>query len=332
VWAAGYLQLEKTYHTKCLSLYERVVPDGRNVYLSQGFFKDNYFTRLDLLSGECGKVAPLPSMEFSARAFSAQYMFAMDGIYNRHSIYRKSGWTRTGTLRLSDGVSAAAIEGDTLYLLQQGHTQDRTFHLNRFALPQMRLRSTQALDFQADRVISAGHSFVFADAGKLATYDVETGAVRRTAFPVSLHGTEALPGGKSATIGCGSDAKLVGGGAVMVHTSCHGYTLFDLATLNPRFEIALGDNAIFANGFVSGRLLYVLAESTTEPSNYRGGVHDDVRVVDAATGRTVATPPPLVSDEYTYALQVEDRLVWAIYDPKAQDFRVEIYRMQPASL
>jgi hypothetical protein len=321
------LALETSYRTKCLGLYETVVPDGRAVYHSDGYPRNNFATRLDVLSGACENAGPVPSVEFRVRAVSADYLLVGDGLYNRHSIYRKSDWTRTGTLRLKDAIAAASIEGDTLYLVQQ-RFEDRSYHLIRFALPKMSLRSTQALDLTGDRVIAFGHTFLFADAGKLATLDAVTGAVQQSAFPVSMSGVEQLPGGQSAHIGCGDDARPVGQDAVMVHTTCHSYALFDRATLSKRYDIALADDAVNARGFVSGSRLYVLAESTTAPRRY-DGVHHDIQVVDLRTGRPLASPPPLVSEHYTEIFQVEDRLIRAVYEPEASDFRVEVYGLAP---
>jgi hypothetical protein len=341
--AGSYLTLEKEYHTDCIGLYEQVFLDGRFAYYSKGFFKDNYFTKLDVLTGGCSRVAALPASDFDPRAVSEKYLVARDGIYNRYSVYARPEWKRRGTMRLRDGVVAATIAGDRLYLVQGTRVPDLPRYqlfLAVFSLPDLKLEKTVPLEpaqtrpltLGEDKVLAVGDTFLFSGSksgqAHLVTYDVMTGKFRQTGFPISSNGTIAHPDGRNEGVLCGHDARLAGERAALLRTSCHSYALFDLASLTSRYTVNLTHQGVFARGFAAGRLLYVLEETPADPKNYSGGERDEVQVLDDATGKVIATPPPLVSDDYTQVFQVGEHLIWAAFDMRARDFRVDVYKMK----
>ncbi|HWM61531.1 MAG TPA: hypothetical protein VNN98_05230, partial [Rhizomicrobium sp.] len=99
--SGSYLTLEKEYNTKCMRPYDGDYPFGGG--LVEGAFlysadQSHYFTKLDLLTGECAKAASVPSSMFDPKAISSKYLVAEDGVSSRYSAYLKSDWSRKGSL------------------------------------------------------------------------------------------------------------------------------------------------------------------------------------------------------------------------------------------
>ncbi len=225
------LEPETEYHTDCLSLFGGVYLDGPYAFHTKGFPKDNYFSRLNVLNGECSKVRDLPSAEFRATLFSDKYLFAKDGIYNRHSIYQKSNWQRFGSLRLRDGILSGTILADRLYLLQSA--PDGGLYLNAFSLPAFQQESSVPIGGSGQaRPQMFATSFVLYDGGNLASYDYNGTLLSEANLPTVLHGTIHDPQGQAVSVGCPSDIQKLDDRYVMLRTACGVFTVFDLQSFH----------------------------------------------------------------------------------------------------
>lgn len=309
-------RLEREYLTSCLNLYEQVIPDGEVVYTSQGWGHDNYFSALNLRTGECVRAGDLPDgFQMRAIAASPTYLLANDGIYRRYSVYEKSGWRRVGTLRLQNPIHRAAIEGERVYAIQRINGR---LNLAIFSLPDFRFIEERMLPFSADSVpgLTEGGFWAMDDAAdgvRLMVIGFHGDVLRQIVLP---HRVSARR--------CMASSRTISDRFVMVQTGCGAYAVVDLQTMALLHHLTLGDERLSAEGFLSGEVLYFLEEQPA-PAHTEGPAQYFASLIDFRTGERLGEMPTLVSSGWHH--QVGDRLIWDSYDRDARQIRVQVYNL-----
>lgn len=326
-WAPGCAQeqrpspprawrLEREYLTSCLNLYEQAIPDGEVAYTSQGWGHDNYFSVLNLRTGECARAGDLPDgFQMRAIAASPTYLLANDGIYWRYSVYEKSGWRRVGTLRLQNPIHRAAIEGGRVYAIQRVNGR---LNLATFSLPDFRFIEERMLPFSADSVpgLTEGGFWAMDDAADgvhVMVVDYRGDVLRQIVLARPISARRCVP-----------SSRTLNDRFVMVQTGCGAYAVVDLQTMALLYDLTLGDDRLFAEGFLSGDVLYFL-EVGPAPQGREGPTQYFASLIDFRTGERLGEMPTLVSSGSHY--QVGDRLIWDSYDREARQMRVQVYNL-----
>jgi hypothetical protein len=320
------------YRTDCIKLYDNAPTDGRYLYASDGWTSNNYFTRLDLLTGTCAKAAALPAMEFAPQAFSGDYLIAEDGHYSRYSVYAKTDWKRHGTLRLNDHVAASAIYGDKLYLVQAADsTGDAMSHMTMttLSLPDFTARKTVSLDMSGYNWYQAfpvANGFVLYYDKDLAVYDARTGQVRHKEVTMTSEGETLHADGYRQKVICPDDVRPVDNDTILVGQGCHSYALYDLASLTPRYSVHLSDSSVFAQAFHVGRFLFVF-EGIMPDQAFAGQTYR-IQILDYKSGAPVAAPSLLLFKGDTRLYQIGDNLVCSTSSLAGTGIDVKVYKMR----
>jgi hypothetical protein len=313
-----YLTPLKSYPTRCMGLWEseQIGLGGKHWFYSEGLSEDNYFTMLDVLTGECHRAGSLPRYNFDPVAVSDAYVIARDGLYNRHSVYTRSDWQRHGTLRLKDYVSAALILGDIAYLIQAEDTADGGSRpiVTQFRLPDMKFVKSTPLEIEnGSAATTVGQAFAFLGENKLSIYDPVTGSIRST-------GHTRQPE-KQTKANCLDHVQPVRDRTLLVRVSCSSFLAYDVSSLQVRYEIELPPEVYFVDAFLAGSRLYINEHHDGEGPGF-------LRILDHESGREVARQPALRRSGNDYLFQVEDMLVLAVYDSNyPQKFNVQILKL-----
>jgi hypothetical protein len=329
-YADNHLRLEKEYHSDCLPLFEEVHLDGSYVYHTKGSGENNYFSKLNLLNGECTKVAELPTMHFHAQLASDKYLLAHDGIYNRYSIYIKPDWKRYGSIRLKDNIVSGHIIDHKLYLLQ--NSSERKLYLNTFSLPALQLVGTVPVELPDAKAQMFDSNFVLYDNGHLISYAYDGTKISQATLPAMFGGIIHSPSGQAVNISCGSEIQKLNDRYVMVRTGCGVYTVFDLQNFQKRYDIQLPPDVTFAEGMLLGDVLYLFEQAPEDSFYHQSAHHTDIRVLNFKDGKELHRLQALEYEDYKHTFQIDGRLIIAAYERKAHDFHVQIFKLDDASI
>jgi hypothetical protein len=314
--------LEREYQTPCLSPMDGAFAFDDFAYTSEGWFEDNHFMALNLITGECTRAGDLSShSRFAPRAVSDQYLFATAGRYFlRYSTFDRRTWQRIGTIGLSERIWTAVLHGDRLYALQH---ESGAPQLSVFTLPDLRFVEQHAIAAPGMRTaVPLDDGFLISWARdnrvQVAVIDFNGRVARQTSLRTDRSNR------------CDPSAQRLGDDAALVQTGCGAYTVLDLATLAPRYPLTLerGEGVDLTDAFVVDGMLYVM-EAHYFDRNRRPRVL--TMLYDFTTGERIGALPPLTLGERAYHQQIGHRLIWASRSYR-EGGRVQVFdlRRRPA--
>jgi|GEM_PF-6687144 len=322
VWAqttsfADELKPVKEYRTGCLELYERTLADGHFAYISALEGEHGHFNRFDILTGECSRAGNLLTNEFRPIAFSDEYIFASDGLYNRHSVYRKYDGTKIGSIRFSHPILSAHLTADRLFALQfLNNDYPPQLMITAFSIPDLKLVSKTPV--KTDQSGVDQYRALFKDDQILLDVRGQIRAFNYNGLDIPYPRNNAMIDQSGDS--CPSELFLLSPEKLLVRENCKSYRSFDSKVLawGPEFQLIEGYN--FVTPILVGKTLHLLEESNGSESR-----NNRMLSFDIDSGRELRDQGIVHVEGYTYKFVIGSKLVLAGREPSDRNFRVRIF-------